>query len=150
MGILEQAQAPQQPIQEAAQQPQPQAKQPQQVRIATTAGKILFDPAMQETVANKLMADGKIDEDEAGELAVNLIVGALDQIQKGGENSDQRAISLALPMVSLLVAEYASMIGALPQEQVQAFAKAVLPAAVAIFKMRVVDKQSAPEEQGAM
>ncbi|AMC34725.1 hypothetical protein [Janthinobacterium sp. B9-8] len=150
MGILtdaQQAQAPTAaPMQTAPTQAQ-QAQQPQHVRIAQDAGKIIFNPQMQEAVAQKLMADGKLDEDEGGELVVNLVMGALDQIQKTGEASDPKSISLALPMVSQLVAEFCVKIEALPQEQLAAYAKAVLPCAVALFKTRVIDKQSAPETQ---
>jgi hypothetical protein len=149
MGILtdaQQAQAPTAAPQQAPQQTQ-QAQQPQHVRIAQDAGKIIFNPQMQKAVAEKLMADGKLDEDEGGELVVNLVMGALDQIQKAGEASDPKSISLALPMVSQLVAEFCVKIEALPQEQLAAYAKAVLPCAVALFKIRVVDKQGGQAQE---
>jgi hypothetical protein len=149
MGIFTDAQqaqapqgyAPQQPPQAPPQQA-PQA--PQHVRIAQDAGRLIFDPAMSKMVAKKLMADGKLDEDEGGELVVNLITAALDKEQKAGETSDPKSISLALPMVSQLVAEFCVKIGALPQEQLASYAKAVLPCAMALFKLRVLNK-AAPQ-----
>ncbi|MCX7206764.1 MAG: hypothetical protein NT086_12430 [Proteobacteria bacterium] len=152
MGIFtdaQQAMAPQaSPATPQQSQPPAQGKpEPQCVRLAKGAGALIYKPEMRQGLEQKLMADGKLDEDEGGELVVNLITAGLEQIQQGGEASDPKQISVALMMISQLVAEFCVKIEALPQEQLAAYAKAVLPCAVALFKIRVVDKQGGQQAE---
>ncbi|KAF0813580.1 hypothetical protein IGB42_01931 [Andreprevotia sp. IGB-42] len=133
-GIIQQAM-----LQQALPQQTMQPKQPQAQQMALLAARLLYQGG--EAVAQRLMADGRVDEDEAGDLAVNLMVAANNDHQKEtGEETDPRTITFMLPAVCLLVAEFAERIGGLPEGRAGAFARKMLPSAIARFKTRFLNQ----------
>lgn len=149
-GLIGQAMQGGEQSQSGGQQAQPSQAQPQapHIQLALKAGHLLYDEALQEAVRSKIMADGVVDEDEAAELAVNLLNGGVEQMQADGTQVSRDEITAALAMIVLLVGQYAETIGGVPQGQGNALAKSALPAAAAIFRQKngAVQSESPTEE----
>lgn len=107
------------------------------MQMALIAARILYGQGAMDVARQQLMADGKVDEDEGGDMAVNLLVAAnRDLQQQTGQNTDPRSITVALPAICLVVAEFAEHIGGIPPGTAGRFARQILPAAIARFKTR--------------